>query len=126
MKGDGAVLAADYKEYEYVEAGKIDVSHLPPLDPSTAKIMKDEFRTGAKLTLFYFVLIFAIPIINWFAPDFAFARFWGGMTFSWFFTSIVMMAMAFIIAYIHTSLYEKRLKEYDKQEHESAGGRKMG
>jgi len=35
------------------------------------------------------------------------------MTVTWFVTTIVMMAMAFIIAYVHTAMYEKRLKQYD-------------
>lgn len=35
------------------------------------------------------------------------------MTYSWFFTSVIAMALAFIIAYVHTSLYEKRLKKYE-------------
>jgi uncharacterized membrane protein (DUF485 family) len=107
-------MAHEYSEYAYVEAGTIDVSELEPLDPTTEKIMKDEFSTGFKLSLFYYVFIFLIPILNWFASDFAFSRMWGGMTYSWFLTSIVAMAMAFIIAYIHTSLYEKRLEKYDQ------------
>ncbi|MGN1402673.1 MAG: hypothetical protein ACI4XL_14365 [Bacillus sp. (in: firmicutes)] len=118
-------MGADYKDYDYVKAGTIDVKDLPPLDSSTSKIMKDEFRTGSKLTIFYFLFIFFIPIINWFAPDFAFAPLWGGMTVTWFITSIVAMAMAFMIAYIHTSLYEKRLQRDDNEE-ASAGRRKMG
>ncbi len=119
-------MGADYKDYEYVEAGTIDVKDLPPLDSSTAEIMRGEFRTGSKLTLFYFLFIFSIPVINWYAPSFAFSKFWGGMTVTWFITSIVAMAMAFIIAYIHTSLYERRLHKYAVHEKEAAGGRKMG
>lgn len=34
------------------------------------------------------------------------------MSLSWFLTSLVAMAMAFFIAYIHTKLYERRLKTY--------------
>ncbi|WP_019240842.1 MULTISPECIES: hypothetical protein [Bacillus] len=105
-------MANEYSDYDYVEAGTIDVSELPPLDSETEKVMKSEFRTGSKLTIFYFVFIFSIPVLNWYAPEFAFSKFWGGMTVSWFITSIVAMAMAFIIAFIHTSLYEKRLRKY--------------
>ncbi|MBN6187586.1 hypothetical protein JQN58_11720 [Aneurinibacillus sp. BA2021] len=122
-------MASEYTEYDYVAAGTIDVSELPPLDPETDKIMKDEFSTGFKLTLFYYAFIFTIPILNWFAPGFMFSRFWGGMTYSWFFTGIVSMAMAFIIAYVHTSLYEKRLQKYQGSVPTSLGkseGRNIG
>jgi len=103
-------MAGEYSEYDYVAADTIDVSELEPLDPETRKIMKGEFSTGIKLTLFYYVFILSIPILNWYADGFMFSRMWGGMTYSWFFTSIVAMGMAFIIAYVHTTLYEKRLK----------------
>lgn len=103
-------MAGEYSEYNYVAADTIDVSELEPLDPETKKIMKGEFRTGIKLTLFYYVFILSIPVLNWFAEGFIFSRMWGGMTYSWFLTSVVAMAMAFIIAFIHTALYEKRLK----------------
>lgn len=105
-------MANEYSEYDYVAAGTIDVSELPPLDAETGKIMKDEFSTGFKLSLLYYAFIFAIPILNWFAPGFMFSRMWGGMTYSWFFTGIIAMAMAFIIAYVHTTLYEKRIQKY--------------
>ncbi|KOP79136.1 hypothetical protein AMS59_08890 [Lysinibacillus sp. FJAT-14745] len=100
-------------EYEYVEAGTVDVKDLPPLDAITNKIMKDEFTTGFSLTVFYFILIFSIPVMNWFAPELAFKKIFGGMTVTWFVTTVVMMVMAFIIAYVHTALYEKRLKKYE-------------
>lgn len=104
-------MAGEYRDYNYVAADTIDVSELEPLDPETRKIMKGEFSTGIKLTLFYYLFIMAIPILNWFAEGFMFSRMWGGMTYSWFLTSIIAMAMAFVIAFIHTALYEKRLKD---------------
>lgn len=107
-------MAGEYTEYNYVAADTIDVSELKPLDPETRKIMKGEFSTGLKLTVFYYIFILAIPILNWFAGDFMFSRMWGGMTYSWFLTSVVAMAMAFVIAFAHTALYEKRLKNYQK------------
>jgi uncharacterized membrane protein (DUF485 family) len=103
-------MAGEYSEYNYVAAETIDVSELEPLDPETRKIMKGEFSTGIKLTVFYYIFILSIPILNWFAEGFMFSRMWGGMTYSWFLTSVVAMAMAFVIAFIHTALYEKRLK----------------
>jgi uncharacterized membrane protein (DUF485 family) len=126
FKGE-SYLAGDYREYNYVAADTIDVSELAPLDPETKKIMKSEFSTGIKLTLFYYVFILSIPILNWYAGDFMFSRMWGGMTYSWFLTSIVAMAMAFIIAFIHTNLYEKRLKQHQAQQSaSSADGRRIG
>jgi uncharacterized membrane protein (DUF485 family) len=107
-------MAGEHTEYDYVAADTIDVSELKPLDPETRKIMKGEFSTGLKLTVFYYIFILAIPILNWFSGDFMFSRMWGGMTYSWFLTSVVAMAMAFIIAFAHTALYEKRLKNYQK------------
>ncbi|UII57354.1 hypothetical protein LS684_07915 [Cytobacillus spongiae] len=104
------MMAGEYSEYDYVEADTIDVSELKPLDAETKSIMKSEFSTGIKLTVFYYIFILAIPILNWFASEFMFSRMWGGMTYSWFLTSIVAMAMAFVIAFIHTALYEKRLQ----------------
>lgn len=42
-------------DYEYVEAGTIDIKDLPPLDATTNKIMKDEFyRFWLNGILFYF------------------------------------------------------------------------
>ncbi|WP_163101158.1 hypothetical protein [Peribacillus alkalitolerans] len=119
-------MANEYSEYAYVEAGTIDVSELEPLDETTSRIMKDEFKTGFRLTLFYYVFILAIPILNWYAADFMFSRMWGGMTYSWFLTSIVAMAMAFVIAFIHTKLYEKRVQKYESLDEKSADGRKLG
>ena len=110
-------MASEFNdEYEYVAAEKIDIKDLPPLDADTNRIMKQEFSTGTKLTIIYYLFIFAIPILNWYAPDFFFSRFFGGMTYSWFFTSVIAMASAFIIAFIHTSLYEKRLKRNDNKD----------
>ena len=122
-------MAAEYSEYDYVAAGTVDVSELKPLDRETDRIMKDEFGTGFKLTAIYFVFILMIPILNWFAGGFMFSRMWGGMTYAWFFTGIVAMGMAFLIAYLHTSLYEKRLQNYQGGSGSSTGhteGRNIG
>lgn len=100
--------------YDYVEHGTIHYKDLPPLDKQTNNIMKGELKTGTALSGFYFILIFSIPVLNWYFPEIAFKPIWGGMTVTWFITTVVMMAMAFIIAYIHTKLYEKRLKKFDQ------------
>lgn len=106
-------MAENKDHYDYVEHGTVDFKDLPPLDHETSEIMHDELRTGVSLTVFYFILIFSIPVMNWYFPAFAFKPIWGGMTITWFVTSVVMMAMSFIIAYVHTKLYEKRLAKYD-------------
>lgn len=118
-------MAGEYTEYDYVAADTIDVSELEPLDPETRKIMKGEFSTGLKLTLFYYIFILGIPVLNWYAGGFMFSRMWGGMTYSWFLTSVVAMALAFIIAYAHTTLYEKRLKNYSGQSNSSSDERRI-
>jgi uncharacterized membrane protein (DUF485 family) len=106
----------EYKEKEYqmtdASVGTIDVSKLKPLDLDTSSIMRSEFKTGLGLSSIYYVFIFFIPIINWFFKDFAFNQIWGGMSLTWFLTTIVAMVMAFVIAYIHTKKYESRLELY--------------
>ncbi|MGM9929914.1 MAG: DUF485 domain-containing protein [Bacillus sp. (in: firmicutes)] len=118
-------MAGEYKEFDYVEAGTVKYKALPPLDASTNKIMKSEWRTGFSLTIFYAVLIFTIPILNWFAPEFAFKKVWGGMTITWFITGIFMMFVAFAIAFIHTALYEKRLQKQQSIQSDDQGGRPL-
>lgn len=94
--------------------GHVDVKDLQPLDEETDSIMKKEFRTGLGLSSIYYIFIFSIPIINWYLPKLAFFQIWGGMTLTWFLTTIVAMFMAYAIAHIHTALYEKRIKQYEK------------
>lgn len=103
------------KEYEMTDRslGTMDVDSLPPLDKETRHIMKSELQTGIGLSTIYYAFIFFIPIINWYLKDFAFSQFWGGMSVTWFLTTVVGMVMAFLIAYIHTKRYEKRLSLYD-------------
>ena len=108
-------MAGDYRDYDYVEAGTVDVKDLKPLDPQIRSIMKGELSTGAILTFIYFIFIFSIPIMNWFFPNLAFSKFWGGMTFTWFVTTVIAMLMAVIIAALHTFLYERRLIKYEDE-----------
>jgi len=103
------------EEYQMTDTnlGTVDVKSLQPLDRETEGIMKSELRTGLGLSLFYYLFIISIPILNWYLTDLAYTRIWGGMTLTWFLTTIVGMVMAFLIAYIHTKSYEKRLAKYD-------------
>lgn len=110
----------DYKMTDE-SLGTVDVKDLTALDSETSFIMKSELKTGVGLSLFYYIFIFSIPVMNWFLHDLAFSNIWGGMSLTWFLTTIVAVAMAFLIAYIHTHLYEKRLQMYESKE--SKGGR---
>ena len=99
------------KEKEFVMTDEpcetIDIKKLEKLDEETRFIVKSEFRTGLSLTIIYFLFVFSVPVMNWFKPDWAFARLFGGMSASWFLTTIVAMVMAFVIAFVHTKLYER-------------------
>lgn len=85
----------------------MDIKDVPKLDEQTKNSVKTELSTAVSLSIIYFSFIFAVPAINWFKPDWAFSKMFGGMSYSWFLTTIVAMAMAFIIAYLHTKLYER-------------------
>lgn len=96
------------------EVETVSISELPSLETETNQIMKSEFWTGLLLSIIYLGFVFLIPILNWYFKSFAFKPLFGGMSVSWFLTSIVAMAMAFLIAFIHTKLYEKRLEKYHR------------
>ncbi|RLL41789.1 hypothetical protein D8M04_17125 [Oceanobacillus piezotolerans] len=99
------------KEQEFVLTDEpcetIDINKLQKLDGETRYIVRSEFRTGLSLTIIYAIFIISVPVMNWYKPDWAFAKLFGGMSSSWFLTSIVAMVMAFVIAYVHTKLYER-------------------
>lgn len=99
------------KEKKYVmtddECETIDIKKLPQMDDKTKISIRTELSTGLSLAIIYFIFIFSVPAINWFKPEWAFAKMFGGMSYSWFLTTIVAMAMAFIVAYLHTKLYER-------------------
>lgn len=107
-------MAAEYQDYDYVEAGTVDFKDLPPLEPEIERNMRGELTTGLILATIYLGFIFTIPVLNWYFPEIAFKPFWGGMSLTWFLTTFVTMAMAFIIALLHTVLYERRLKATEK------------
>ncbi|PAE29283.1 hypothetical protein CHI07_10030 [Paenibacillus sp. 7884-2] len=85
----------------------VDIKKLQNLDRETKYIVSSEFRTGLSLTIIYFIFIISVPVMNWYKPDWAFTKLVGGMSASWFLTSIIAMVMAFVIAYVHTRLYER-------------------
>lgn len=112
------------KDYEMTDEPRetIDVRLLTKLDKETSQIMKSEYRTGITLTVIYFSFVLFIPLMNWYNSGWAFSNMWGGMSYSWFLTAIVAMAMAFIIAWVHTWLYERRLRLSSKNESASDKG----
>lgn len=91
----------------------IDIKKLEKLDRETRYIVNSEFRTGLSLTVVYFLFVLSVPVMNWFKPDWAFAKLYGGMSTSWFLTAIVAMVMAFVIAFVHTKLYERWEKKVE-------------
>lgn len=107
-------MAAEYQDYDYVEAGTVDFKDLPPLEPEIEKNMRGELTTGLGLAFIYFGFVFTIPVLNWYFPEIAFKHIWGGMSLTWFLTTFVAMAMAFSIALLHTVLYERRLRAVEK------------
>ncbi|MFS0575317.1 hypothetical protein AB1K83_06775 [Sporosarcina sp. 179-K 3D1 HS] len=104
------------KDYEMTDEprGTVDIRKVPKLDKETNSIMRTEILTGLTLSGIYFAFIFLVPILNWYNKDWAFSNMWGGMSYSWFLTAIVSMFMAFFIAWIHTALYERRIKKYSR------------
>ena len=105
------------KEKEFVMTDEpcetIDIKKLEKLDRETRFIVRSEFRTGLSLTIIYFLFVLSVPVMNWFKPDWAFTKLFGGMSASWFLTTIVAMVMAFVIAFVHTKLYERWEKKVE-------------
>lgn len=104
------------KDYEMTDETRetVDIRQVPKLDKETNSIMKTEIMTGLTLSLIYFAFIFFVPVMNWYNQEWAFSTMWGGMSYSWFLTAIVSMFMAFFIAWLHTALYENRIKKYSR------------
>jgi len=89
-------------------SNKVNVKDLPPLDAEVREVMKSEFNLGFWLAVVYFIFLFAVPILNWTAPGLMKARVWGGMSLTWFLTSIFAMILAFLIAAIHVYFYQNK------------------
>lgn len=97
-------MANDKKE----KVGTIDYQNLPPLDSDVDNVMKTEFGIAFWLSLAYFVFLVAVPVLNWKAPAFMATRVWGGMSLTWFLTGIVSMVLAYLVAWAHLHLYQKK------------------
>nr|WP_255723515.1 DUF485 domain-containing protein [Sporosarcina sp. ACRSL] len=94
------------------------------LDKETRFIVRSEFRTGMSLTVIYFLFVLSVPVMNWFKPDWAFTKLVGGMSASWFLTTIIAMVMAFVIAFVHTKLYERWERKVETIMHSSGNEEK--
>ncbi len=81
---------------------------LPPLDPDTAVTMNEEVNISIVLTIIYYVFLLAVTILNWTAPGLMKTLLWGGMSLTWFATSLFALFMAFAIAALHVYFYHKR------------------
>lgn len=103
-------------------AAKVNYKDLPPLEPGVNEVMKTEFGISFWLSVIYFIFILGVPILNWTAPDLMKTKIWGGMSLTWFLTSIVAMVLAFVIAWLHVNIYQKKFGS--DIEHPSAGLRK--
>ncbi len=90
--------------------GKKTVAYkdLPPLDPETAVTMNEEFNISTILSIIYYIFLLAVTILNWAAKDLMKFKLWGGMSLTWFATSIFAMFMAFGIAWLHVYFYHRR------------------
>ena len=103
-------------------ATKINIKDLPALDSEISLIMKTEFGISFWLSVVYFIFILSVPILNWTAPALMRTRVWGGMSLTWFLTSIVAMVLAVVFAALHVKIYQNKFgSEID---HPSASGGK--
>ena len=98
------------------KVGTIDYKDLPPLDAETAKNMSEELRISVVLSSIYYVFVFTVTILNFTAPDFMKTKLWGGMTVTWFATSLVSLAVASLVAWVHVFYYQKRVLENSKNQ----------
>lgn len=105
---------SENEEEDYVAAKTIDYSDLEPLDEETASLMKSELKVSNILATIYGVFIFSVPFLNWYLPEIAFAKVWGGMTYTWLATTILAMFLAIIIAATHMYFYSKRMVKSEK------------
>lgn len=98
------------------KVGTINFKDLPPLDPETAKNMSEELRISVILSVLYYTFLLAVTIMNFTAPEFMKTKLWGGMTVTWFSTSLVSLAVASLVAWVHVIYYQKRVSEHSKNQ----------
>lgn len=89
--------------------GTINYSDLPALDPETSANMKRELSISLILTIVYYVFILGVTILNWTSPELMKTILWGGMSLTWFLTSIMALFMALFVAWLHLYFYQQRI-----------------
>ena len=109
QKRGGDILAIE-------KVGTINYKDLPPLDAETAKNMSEELRISVILSILYYAFLLAVTIMNFTAPEFMKTKLWGGMTVTWFATSLVSLAVASLVAWVHVIYYQKRVLENSKNQ----------
>lgn len=106
-------------------SGKINYNDLPPLDASITNRMSKEIKVCLWLFVVYAFYLFMVPILNFTAPDFMKIRVWGGMSLTWFLTSMGAMVMAFVIAAVHVYFYTKDFYITESTDQKTARGAGM-
>ena len=91
--------------------GTIDYKDLPPLDAETSANMNEEVKFSVVLAVIYFAFLLTVTIMNWTSPEIMKTVLWGGMTVTWFATSIFAMLMATFIAWLHVLHYQNRVSK---------------
>jgi len=98
------------------KVGTIDYKDLPPLDTETSANMSEEVKVSVLLAVVYFAFLLTVTIMNWTSPETMKTVLWGGMTVTWFATSILAMFMATFIAWLHVLYYQSRVSKNLKNE----------
>ena len=98
------------------KVGTINYKDLPPLDAETAKNMSEELRISVILSVLYYAFLLAVTIMNFTAPEFMKTKLWGGMTVTWFATSLLSMVAASLVAWVHVYYYQKRVAENSRNQ----------
>jgi hypothetical protein len=106
-KGGGIIMANE-------KIGTIDYKALPPLDAETSANMSEEVKVSVLLAVIYYLFLLGVTILNWTSPELMKTVLWGGMTVTWFATSIAAMFMATFIAWLHVLHYQSRVSKNTK------------
>ena len=94
--------------------GTVEYKDLPPLDAETSANMSEEVKISVLLAVIYFAFLLTVTIMNWTSPEIMKTVLWGGMTVTWFATSIGAMFMATLIAWLHVLYYQSRVAKHTK------------
>ena len=104
------------------ETKTIAFKDLPPLDSVTAAAMKEEVNLSLVLSVIYYIFLLTVTILNWTSKDLMKTILWGGMSLTWFATSIFAMFMATFMAGLHVYFYQKRYKRnFEAQSYQGRG-----